>query len=530
MHQTVDSTEQKVNGDLAHKALNALKWRFAGSLFNASLRLMVSIVLARILSPKEFGVVGMALIAVGFGRILGDLGFGVAIIQRPYVTQKHKRAAFTGSLTTGLILYIVSWLLAPTISRLFEFGGLTSILRTIGVLFIFSGVSTTSISLLRRALRFQTLAGIEASSYIIGFGVIGVSMAVWGCGVWSLVAANIAQSLCMAVLAAQFAKMPIRPYFGVQEFRELFRIGFAEILNNVTNYVTENLHFFVIGKWLGASALGLYNRCFFLTSIPVNYFSKALLSVMFPVFSVIQGNISRLGEAFLRTVSLSALITTPIFFVIAAAPKAFIGGLFGEEWTAAAGALRILCLGGPFMSIIFIFGAVTHALGYIFSEWKRQFFYLLVMGLAIRFLFARGIEGVALAVTLAAVARYLFLAQLAVRLAQVSWRQFFSAQIPGCLLGLSASASVYAASIVMDVLGISDFFQMFLIVAVATLSLFLSFLLFPASWFGGLYLWIAERFGAIIPYWLCSIITNKLSDIHNDGVNCKNAKMKERVL
>ena len=137
---------------------------------------------------------------------------------------------------------------------------------------------------------------------------------------------------CLLILALHITKQPLCPWVGVQEYRDLFRVATAEVLNNVTNYLAENLDFFVLGKWLGASALGLYNRSFYLMDLPVRHFSSALSSVMFPLYSQIQGDIPRLGGVFLRTVSLTAMVIMPVLFAMATVPGIIMGGLLGEQW------------------------------------------------------------------------------------------------------------------------------------------------------------------------------------------------------
>lgn len=518
MDQTADTVGRIVKATLTHSALHALKWRYVGTIFQVGLRFAVGVVLARLLSPEAFGVVGIALIAIGLVRLVGDLGFGVAVIQRSSITHEHVQAAFTGSVIMGLLLFAALWCLAPSMSRAFMHDTLTPILRMIGISVVFSGVSATPVCMLRRELRFRTLAGIEAASYMVGFGVVGVALAVSGYGVWSLVAANMLQPLCLAVLAVYVTRQPVRPYFGAQAYRDLCRVASAEVLNNVTNYLAENFDFFVIGKCIGASALGLYTRSFYVMRLPVTHFSVALSSVMFPLYAKIQEDVPRLGRAFLRTVSLTAIVTMPVFFAMAAAPGVVIGGLFGAQWKAAAGALQILSFCGPCMAITLVFGALSHARGYVFSECGRQGIYLVVMGISLWFLLPRGIEGVALAVALATVARYLLLAQLSVQLAGVRWKHFFLAQVPGGLFGLTIAASVYLAGTVGDLFAMSDVLQLLMIVVVSLVSLTGSFWVFPTSWSGDLYPWVLERFGVNLPPWLRRVIAAKVTAVRPDAM------------
>src|SRR5262245_33038976 len=180
VHHTMGSDGGPANVKLAHSALEALKWRYTGAALQVGLQFMVGVLLARLLSPEAFGLVGMALIVMGFGKLIGDVGFGMAIIQSPHLTQKHVRAAFTGRAIMGMLLFAVLWFLAPTISDVFMQDTLTPILRIIGVSFTLSGMSMTLVCLLRRELRFRTLAIIETASYAVGFGIVGISMAISG--------------------------------------------------------------------------------------------------------------------------------------------------------------------------------------------------------------------------------------------------------------------------------------------------------------------------------------------------------------
>jgi O-antigen/teichoic acid export membrane protein len=378
-----------------------------------------------------------------------------------------------------------------------------------------------SVALLRRKLQFRLLTIIEILSYLAGFGVVGVSMAVLGYGAWSLIAANIAQPVCLLVLAVPFGKQSIRPCFGVREYRNLCRVASAEMLNNVVNFNAENLHFVVTGKWLGASALGLLNRSFYLMHLPVMHFSFALSSVMFPMYAKIQGDIPRLGRAFLHTVSLTAVTTIPVFLAMAVAPAVVVGGLFGEQWKAAAPAFQILCFSGPFMAMMRVFGSVTHARGSVFSECLRQIIYLVFVAAALWFLFSFGLEGIALAVALSVGMRYLLLAQLTLKLAGLKWRQFFAAQVPGLVLGVVVALLVYITSTAAGVFISSDVLMLALIVAVSIISLFLSFLLFPASWFGDFYPWLVDRFGPRLPDWLHELVASKLTGLKYRTVSKK---------
>jgi O-antigen/teichoic acid export membrane protein len=496
---------------MVQSAFHALLWRYAGTVFQAALQFVVGVALARLLTPEAFGIVAMAMISIGFARLIGDLGFGAAIIQYPNLTTKHVRAAFTGSMLAGTVLFLLLWLLSPAISRFFNDDALTPMVRAIGVSLIVSGTGVVSAALLRRELKFQLLTVLETASYAVGFGIVGVSMAVLHYGAWSLIVANVVQPLCLVAFSVPFGNQPIRPWFGIREYRELCRLASAEITNNVVNFAAENLHFFLIGRWLGASALGLFSRSFYLMHLPVMHFSFALWSVLFPLYSMIQTDIARLGRAFLHTISLTAVLTIPVFVAMAVAPELIIGGLFGEQWKPAAASFRILCLSGPLLAMMRVFGAVSHARGYIYSESGRQVIYFWLLAVALWFLFPFGLNGIALAVVLGCMGRYLLLAQLAIELSGVKWTQFLSAQLPGVIVGAVVGAPVYLATTVGELILTSDVSRLLLNIAVAGAFYALSFAILPLSWFGELGPWFIDRFGPRLPPAVREFVNTRLN-------------------
>src|SRR5215813_6191713 len=191
MDQRIDPVSKNGIASLAWSAFHALKWRSAGAILQIGLQFIVGIVLMRLLSPEAFGVGGMVLMVIGFVKLVGDMGFNVAIVQRTSLTQEHIRVAFTSCISIGIVLFSVLWLVAPAIARLFMHDELASILRAIAIAFVFSAMSATPIAVLRRELKFRTLAGIETASYFVGYGLVGIALAMTGFGVWSLVAANV---------------------------------------------------------------------------------------------------------------------------------------------------------------------------------------------------------------------------------------------------------------------------------------------------------------------------------------------------
>jgi hypothetical protein len=171
------------------------------------------------------------------------------------------------------------------------------------------------------------------------------------------------------------------------------------------------------------------------------------------------------------------------------------------------------------LAMLRVFGAVSHARGYVFSECGRQVIYLVFVVVALWLLLPFGLEGMAVAVTLAGIARYVLLANLSIRLAGVTWRQFIAAQVSGIVLGIAVAVPVYITATAGSAFLKSDILMLVLVVAVSIISLFVSFLLLPTSWFGDLYPWLVDRFGSKLPPWLYELAAAKLSVTRYDMVN-----------
>jgi hypothetical protein len=195
---------------------------------------------------------------------------------------------------------------------------------------------------------------------------------------------------------------------------------------------------------------------------------------------------------------------------MAAAPEIVVGGLFGEQWKPAARAFQILCLSGPFMAMMRIFGAVSHARGFVFNECGRQLIYLIFMGGVLWLLLPFGVEGVALAVTASVIARYFLLAHLSLKLVEIGWAQFFLAQVPGYVVAFAVATPVYFAASLLAMFTSSDILRLFLITGVSAASLLVIFLLLPSRWLGDLYPWLIARLGPGLPDWLREFIVSRM--------------------
>ena len=184
---------------MSHRTLTGMFWLLSGSGVQALLRVAVIVIMARLLAPADFGLVAGALVFIDFVEVFSDMGLGLVIVQRPELTDKHVRTGFTVSALLGLLFAVGIWFAAPTIASVFRMEGMTTILRVMALVFPVDSLALVASALLQREMQFRRLAGISVVGYVVGYGVVGVTLALVGLGVWALVGAYLAQTLVVSL-------------------------------------------------------------------------------------------------------------------------------------------------------------------------------------------------------------------------------------------------------------------------------------------------------------------------------------------
>jgi lipopolysaccharide exporter len=206
---------------LAERTISAGQWRMAAWGVQAVLQLGVGVLLARLLPPAEFGLAGLSMVLITFATLVSELGLGIAVVQRQPLTDRHVRTAFTASLSMGIAVAALIYLLSPLAAPLLRSPELPPLLRAMTLVFVFGALGATGRAMLQRDLDFRRLFAIDVASYGLGYAAVAVPLALGGYGAWSLVIGSIVQSALGAVIALAFARHPMRPLLARTELREL---------------------------------------------------------------------------------------------------------------------------------------------------------------------------------------------------------------------------------------------------------------------------------------------------------------------
>ena len=411
---------------LTDNTLHGLFWLFSGNMSQAILRLIVTIIMARLLTPSEFGVIGAAMIVISFSEIVSLLGVGSAVIQIKELTLKHIHVGYTLSTILALSVGVIVVLSASSISQFFRMPDLKPVIQTLSVLFLIMGFSAVSKAQLQRTFRFKALAVIQIISFLFGYGMTGIYLAYTGWGVWALVFANIASALINVTLLLIINRKSIGFSLSKNEMYHLMNFGIGFSLAKIANSFALQVDNIVVGRLLGAEALGIYGRAYGFLMIPTSLFGGVVDKVLFPAMSSIQHDKQRLRLAYLKSVALIFMLTLPISGLMVILSPEIVSILLGKQWLGVVLPFQILSLVLVFRTASKMSDSLTRATGAVYRRaWRQWIYFAAVFTGALAGGHFWGLGGVAFGVGLAILLNFLLMFQLCAKLIGVEWKDLF---------------------------------------------------------------------------------------------------------
>jgi O-antigen/teichoic acid export membrane protein len=391
-------------------AARGFLWSFGSGVGQALLSIVSMVLLARLLTPAEFGAASAATIVVGVATLVSQLGVGAALVQRNDLHDAQVAAAFWFSLLFSCALGVALYLLTPWINPLVGLPSDSDLLRLLSVSLPLAGIMSVSAGILQRRMQFRSASIVEIVAS--GPGAIGVSvlLAALGAGSYSLVWGAIASTVVSAVGYGWLARPSVRPRGPLSMWREvtpLIRFGGGYSLSQIGNWFALNADNLVTANALGMVELGVYGRAYRLLSQPANLIGGAVDKVLFPTMAKVRHDGERLRNAYVRASSLIALVGVPasvLLFVLA--PEA-VAVLLGDGWTAVVFPLQVFALVLVPRTSYKISGSLTRATGAVYRSAWRQWLYAgeVFVGCAVG---ARwGVDGVAVGASVAIVVHFL---------------------------------------------------------------------------------------------------------------------------
>ncbi|MBD9373703.1 lipopolysaccharide biosynthesis protein [Rhizobium sp. ARZ01] len=399
-------------------------------------------VLARLLSPHEFGLYAAALVVIKFSAIFENLGVAPAIVQLPALDERHLRVGFTLALLLSFVVAGLVWFGAPAIANMLRVADLTPVVRGTCVVFLCQGVAMVAQAVAQRALRFEWLAAVDAVAFAVGFVVAAPVFALLGWGIWALVGALVTQNILRMVVLLLGQPHPKRLLLERRAIGDLLYFGGGFTLARICNYLATQADRLVVGRWLGAEALGVYSISSQLVTTPAVIVGQILDRVLFPTMALVQQEPARLARAYRSAVATCALVVLPGSVVVAIAAPELVFVLLGPGWDAVVAPLQILAVGMLFRTSYKLSDSMSRATGVVYARaWRQAIFVIaVVLGSVIGQLW--GVSGVAVGVVAAVAANFILMAHLSLRVTGMQWSEFVAAHIPGlALAGVVGAAS-----------------------------------------------------------------------------------------
>jgi len=286
---------------LKKKAIHGVSWSALDNIASSGITFLVGLALARILSPVEFGLLGMITVFIAVSNSIIDSGFSSALIRKTDAKDIDYNTVFYFNLLFGFVLYIILFFCAPVISRFFHEPVLIPVTRVMGIVLIINSISIIHRTLLVKKLDFKTQTKISFIASTIS-GVIGIGMALKGFGVWSLVGQQLSRQLMNTFFLWLFCAWRPLSEFSRQSFKELFGFGSKLLLSGLIDTIYKNIYYLIIGKFYNAAQLGQYTRAEQFDAVFSSNLTSVIQRVSYPVFSSIQDELKRLKQAYRRVI------------------------------------------------------------------------------------------------------------------------------------------------------------------------------------------------------------------------------------
>ena len=328
---------------LRDRTIRGTIWSAADAFLGQGVTFVVGIVLARLLTPDEYGLIGICLI---FNTVLNgivDSGFSNALIRKKRCSKEDYNTMFLTNLVISVFLYIVLFVCSPFIASFFCRDELTSLVRVTGLVLIFNALSITQVTILTKNLDFKTKTKASVAGAVLS-GIIGITMAFIGCGVWALVGQMISKQLFYTISLWRFNKWCPSLLFSVDSFMYMWGFGWKLLASGLLNNIWNQLYQVVVGKFYNPATLGQYTRANEYASVFSSNITAIVQRVSYPVLSEIQEDECRMVTVYRKVIKLTMFVTCVLMFSMGAVSEPLIYCLIGPKWQEAARYLPLICM------------------------------------------------------------------------------------------------------------------------------------------------------------------------------------------
>jgi PST family polysaccharide transporter len=416
-------------------------WGFGQEAFSELVHIPTLVILARILSPHEFGITAAAIFFVNFAERFTKLGFNAALVRMKELEPHHASSVFLVGLLTGIANWGILTIGSPWIARFFDSREAGEVIPIAALTFVIMPLGAVPHALIVRDMRYKAKTAVDWSGTLV-YTTTAIGLAWGGWSFWSLVYAELAKASARTIAALGLARWRPSLRFSASAMRETLSFGVGVYAKRLLDYGTHNLDNLIVGRLLGLTALGLYNRAFSTVARIVSRFTLNGPDVTFRIFALIHEDQERFRRAY-RKVLLTATLMSfpPLATLIVVAPHLFLV-LFGEQWLPAVPAFQVLCIAAMPKILNAFASTAVQAIGLIWSEVWRQLAGVVLLVLAVSLFSHWGIQGAAFGVLAVSLTMTVLLHNLLRTAAGLGLGDVLNPQVPSlvCAAGTAAVA------------------------------------------------------------------------------------------
>lgn len=327
---------------LKQQTKKGLYWSFFNQFSNYGMQFCIGIVMARLLSPSDYGITALPAVFMAIASVFQDSGMAGALIRKPQIEEKDYSTLFLYSIGMGAFMYTLLFLFSPWIAHYFNTPILVPLIRVTALTFLWGPISTVQYVILKRNLDFKTPTKISIITKIIS-GIVGIVLAYMGYGLWSLVISGVLSSFLGLVIVAYAVKWYPKTGWSKESFRYLWNYGNKILVSSLLDTIYRNITPIFVAKYYSPTDLGIYNRARNYAIMPSQNITGVIQNVTFPVLSKMQDDNEGLARNYRRMIRTTAFIVFPMMFMLAALARPLIITMITAKWEACIILLQLLC-------------------------------------------------------------------------------------------------------------------------------------------------------------------------------------------
>jgi O-antigen/teichoic acid export membrane protein len=424
-------------------AKQGVAWSFVREGVTELIQLPSHLILARLLTPFDFGVAAAGAFFMTLASRLTNFGFNQALVRIKVLRPEHCSTVFVVSLGLGLMVFATLAGTAGLIAAFFREPEIARMLPIAALAFVIAPLGTVPAALMSRNMRFKRTATTDWVSTLAQ--AVSTLIFAWaGYGYWSLIYGHLVETVVATIAKLLYGTWRPSVRFSSVAFRELFSFASGLFAKRLLDYMAKNLDNLVVGRMLGVAALGFYDKAFTAMNKVLVRINTGGPMVSFRIFALIQDEPERFRGAYVKVVMGAALLTYPILLGLAALGPDLIPVVYGERWAPSVIPFQVLCVAGTLKVMNEYAGSAVQALGHIWSQVWRQVVYAALVVLCVVGFSFWGLVGAAGGVLTATIVMYLLMQSLLIRMTSVTARSVVESQLPGVLCGIAVAGAVLA--------------------------------------------------------------------------------------